>query len=1044
MEEHLESGLVVTNQKAFEAYLEENNPPAHKAYLGIKAEARRKGEDPIVHLLGKLSEKMPERAEQLRAVCISKRLMDPTDYDIAMLRTELGSKGFDVDKFTDLIPDKRKVADLVVALNIERFKHFGESGVYLIIDKILSKKSAKGTGGSPGVIIGSIPPELLVGNEVAVKLLEKYVVDSYLDRFQKDFEGAEAEVENAIVTSSVGLRTSILEKTLTYYRELNGYSPPGIVETVLDEETGQTVKFPALHQKIAGRFIADERKVLLADGVGLGKTAEAIIAKNMIESTNGKVTAVAVVPNEVVDHWERQIDKWNKEKKKVVVIRSSNKAEALAEIEREKPDFIVVSYDMVFRTTNGNGETIGERLAKVADYAIFDEVDEAKSEGALRTKQILQIAENARYVAMLSATPLPNSLADLAVIGHIVSNGEIDIKNFRTQIRKNPRLARVLISSKMLRRDQAEVYGVRDIVKQVVPVPLTHEQMLEHERLLINEAGKGSLALIDSLRRVCLDPKFAGVDMPSPKYEELIRIIKRHVADDEGKGIRDTKVVIYACDLQENVTESLTGLLNANGISAVRVDGQVQGKARDDALYEFKKGSAMALVATLKTMGKGVELKEGNIAVFLNPPLTGAEIEQGIGREARKGQRKRVWAYIMVGKDTREEKILEVAEQKERLQQFVMDGIQLTDEEMKELEKPVGIVKGTKDALSTLYRIFGNITNRSSSLIAKILSDAQVGRYVAEKYWDNFEGSYFGNTNRLLAHIIDELGKTGIETGRIADIASGPGCLARVLQKPVVCSDINKQALVLAREKLGDLVKPVCSTFCALPLAKESFDVTVLSLALLHSLASEREGIIREMSRATKIGGVAIITLPNTYSGFERMIEGCRKLGFEVLGDLTGVAKSPGTSYECFVITLVKVRDASEETLDPSYFELKREVESAGHGGEEFGHIRDVDCESFVIEKQEIKVAAKAAAREKKELLDVRTYQELMARYGSINRIPKPELDALGLEVVEVGRGKNKAFQIREKVDAEGRGRKVAREMAGGLDGGKPKGKVPT
>ncbi|MDO8554656.1 MAG: SNF2-related protein [Candidatus Micrarchaeota archaeon] len=1024
MNEHEISGPVATNQKRFEEYLENGKPDAYRLYQSLKKDARKKGEDPIIHLIKTLANGSEEKANNFRALCVQKRLIEPGDYEISLIRDELKKKDIDLDALAGVINNPRKMADLIAALNIKELERLGDTGIYLTVDRILARGTAKQPNTKPSFgILDILPAEQIDGNEIAAKLTEKYAIEERLEVFQTDFAAAQAEIEQTISESTCA-KKAILQRVLDYYKEMANFKIDGIVTETIDEETGQTVQFPALHQKIAAQFILKEKKVLIADDVGLGKTAESVITKKLIEQTTGKkITAVLVVPNEVLDHWQNQIEKWNTEPQKVVVITSNNKTEALKQLDGEKPDFVIVSYDMVFRSVNGNGsETIGTRLAKIAEYAVFDEVDEAKSEDALRTTEVLQIAENAKHVALLSATPVPNSLEDIAVIGHIVSDGEIEINGFKRQIKNNPRLARTLIAPKMIRRTNTQVYGKREVETTEVSVELTPEQLVAHEKILLNEDGKGTFGLIDALRRCCLDPKLVGLNQESPKYRKIVEILFERITDPSEEGAN--KAVVYVADLQANVTEPLTQYLNDQGISAVRIDGQVHGKTRSDAFAQFRKGEVQVLVATLKTMGKGVEMPEANLAIFANSPLTDAEIKQGIGRLARKGQKKKVSAHILIGKGTKEERILASARQKEKWQQFMLDGVELTDEEIKCLENSSGIVKDRKDPLTTLYRMFGNMTNSAIDRIVAILQDEKIAEYIAQNYWDNFEGSFFGNTNKLCAHIINELEKSGVRTKDILDLASGPGCLARVLQKPMIICDINAKALALAKEKLGDLVNTVCASFCTLPFPNESFDIEVLSLALLHSLASEREDILRQMNGTMKKGAIAIITLPNTYSGFERMTEGLRKLGFEILVDLTGVAKSPDTSYECFVFTMTKISDSPSERVDPSYFDLKREIEAIGQGGGEFKHLQGLECSGFVIESQKIANAAIAAAEERKSLFSKETLDGLLREFGgSIERMANDpratkRLGELDLEAVQIRRGKNPVYSIRAKDDA--------------------------
>ena len=565
-----------SGRSKFEQYLHDQpQKELWTLYLRLKAEAKERKKDPIDYLFEKL-EQNPNTAKRvpfLRMKYIGRRVITATERDVIYLKNILEKSGVSLEELCTVLNDRKRIADLIVALKLDKLSGVESDSIYFTVDKLVTTAEHKGVSAPIGGQIQRAFREKKVlekalGDQEVLGLLFGFKSEEYLSRFQKDFSQAEKDLQAEIAVAGTNERV-LLEKVLSYYRTLKDYSIPGIVASIEDKETNEVIPFPALHQKIFAQFLLDKQRVALFDDMGLGKTASSIIAKNALEQKLGrKLTAVVIAPNEqVADHWEEEIKKWNIQEKSTVRIKAENKEAQLARIKKGETDFVVTTYDLIFRAVNGS--TVGDKLKEFAEYAIFDEAHKAKEESAKRTIQVLSISSNSDYVVLMSGTPIPNRLDDSGVIASILKKGtpdEIAPKEFCSRYRKNPRVVRTMLLPHMLRRLNETVYGARDEELIFVPVPMSEKQTQAHLDTDMNQAGFGALQLIQQLRRCSLDPRLVGVDEPSPKYETLKDLVVGEV--EQGR-----KVLIYSSELKEGVLDKVAEVLRSNNEMERVLDG---------------------------------------------------------------------------------------------------------------------------------------------------------------------------------------------------------------------------------------------------------------------------------------------------------------------------------------------------------------------------------------------------------------------------------------------------------------------------------------
>jgi SNF2 family DNA or RNA helicase len=718
---------IKSRRKTFINTIQKSNPNAYKEYKKIEKQAKE-GEDPfrlLIRILGKENEDL---REEIRYILIRERLISPSNEDVEKLSSVLKEHEIDLKSLCNEIEDPRAIADIIVHMNLEKYLDKSSlGGVYFIIDKIISEnktKSKKYTRGST-----AIPSTYFKIPEVS-DIYNQILINQYLKEFQNDFISAEKDLIKKISeTEDVNLRKN-LEFVFKYYYDLNIFKIQGIKSKITDSETNKEINFPSFHQKITTIKLLKDKRVLLADDMGLGKTAQAIISKYAIEQEHykktgerKKVTSLVVVPtNDLIEHWKSQIELFCEEKPSIGIIKSSNKNK-IDDIIEKNPDFILVTYDMIFREYEG--KKISDYILEKSNisYVVLDEVHNVKNPKTLRSKEIEQIAtsEKINHLLILSGSPFPNGFKDVGVIIHLLKPEKYPSpKDFVNAFSKNPRLVRDELLSRLIRRTNDEVYCERDCETNIVKIEPNSFQISSEQEILSKDSSV--LEKIKELRKLFIDPSLIGYDGDSEKYNMILENVKSN----------NGKSIIFSSDLREGITEKLEDFLNENNVSTVRIDGTVQGKDRESVIKMFREGNAQVLVTTLNTMGEGNDFSCANNVELLDIPFTYAKYIQGITRVLRKGQKEKVNVNLYMYDGSLDEKLWKVIHQKKRYEKILLDGMPLTSEEIKIL---IGSDKELIKIIESKNKVNEKIEKVELNVKDEINSDAikKIERKVSKK-----------------------------------------------------------------------------------------------------------------------------------------------------------------------------------------------------------------------------------------------------------------------------------------------------------------------
>lgn len=104
------------------------------------------------------------------------------------------------------------------------------------------------------------------------------------------------------------------------------------------------------------------------------------------------------------------------------------------------------------------------------------------------------------------------------------------------------------------------------------------------------------------------------------------------------------------------------------------ITGQTKDSERMDAVNLFQDGTIKILVGTIGAMGTGLTLTAGTVEIFMDEPWNRANKEQAEDRLHRIGQSANITIYTLICKDTIDERVHELVENKGKMADALVDG----------------------------------------------------------------------------------------------------------------------------------------------------------------------------------------------------------------------------------------------------------------------------------------------------------------------------------------------------------------------------------
>ena len=442
---------------------------------------------------------------------------------------------------------------------------------------------------------------------------------------------------------------------------------------------------------------------VLADDMGLGKTLQ-IIAFLLSQK---KSKSIVVVPTSVIYNWMDEFEKFapsirvglvhGSKAKRDRVLRDFKRGLGIKVEEENLKEKSYEKYDVLLTTygTLKNDEKAYESLS--FDYCIIDEAQNIKNPTAQATLSVKNI--KSRCNIALTGTPIENNLMELWSIFDFVMPGYLFTKErFRERFildESNLSELKSLITPFILRRLKEDVLSElpeKLEKKYLVEMKGKQKQLYSfyvkaiknelNENKSYEKSGKNKInlfAYLTKLREICLDP---SIVVPDYKGESSkLTVVKEIVKDASESG---KKILLFS--QFTSVLKKIEEDFRKEDISYLYLDGGTSAKERVERVKKFNEDSNIKVfLISLKAGGVGLNLTSASVVIHFDPWWNPAVEDQATDRAHRFGQENKVEVIKLVAKDTIEEKIVLMQEDKRELIQSLMDGKTMDGKGLKRL-----------------------------------------------------------------------------------------------------------------------------------------------------------------------------------------------------------------------------------------------------------------------------------------------------------------------------------------------------------------------
>ncbi|MEK7648427.1 MAG: helicase-related protein [Patescibacteria group bacterium] len=795
--------------------------------------------------------------------------------------------------------------------------------------------------------------------------------------------------------------------------------------------------FPDMSQRINIKDIMENKRMLIADEMSGGKSASAIIAKEYL----GAKLAVICAPSNVIATWreyllsdEKRLDGSLKgyfkegQKPRVFVVESSLQ---LALIDSNAYDYILISHGRMARPE------YNEFLVKLPyDMVILDESHKLKkiskgvqSRAALRLMNKLQ-GEN-EYVVLLSGTPVPNKVRDVAfllkalypekfeqennqqLIQRIIKGGVIELRN--------------LLIPRMQMKKLSEIVDIAPVIEHPpIRVQISPQERAIYNQVFLDDDQFTSTEKIIAMRQFLMNPE---IFEPTPGFPasmvEALGMELRTALESHDKILVFTNSyvdgILRKGKYQTTIIERLG--LPADVVIEV-IDASTSQKDREDIQRRFNSHPDKIIIfASGQTTDVGVDFSGAEVVVTYNHPWTKYEYLQQVGRANRCTRKHTLHVKMLRCPGTIEEGVYAHVRMKYEAIERLLNGVPLTEEQRRLLHMDAKNDEEDDELSEELSTFHLAQCGELMSILKQMYHIGEKGfknmlKTRGEAYARGYAGlsnrCYQANMNRMVGTIIENsIGEREQNVADLAilDLASGPEMLRRVLpeaqQEAVTSLDLNEKHFENAKGKT------VVGSFLDTGLETQSFDYVACSLAFHYTpecraFQTETIELLKEINRLVKIGGRTVITLNYNYElkdpiRFREIVSAM--FGFDVIESMTGCAENDGV-FGAHVITLEKREDVSYAPIDAFVGLLKRkefaglQIKKNDHSLVDSRWIMD----EVVINGRSYPIALNALDRQtrEKEQSIIDEAVELFDTYSALYKIPEDVLTAKGFCRVKV------------------------------------------
>lgn len=417
----------------------------------------------------------------------------------------------------------------------------------------------------------------------------------------------------------------------------------------------------------------------LADDMGLGKTIQAlaiILAKAHLGPT------LVVAPTSVCFNWIQEILRFAPTLNPIL-FGSTNRENTLHTL--KSFDILIASYGLLQQESDLLSSMTWQTI-------ILDEAQAIKNIATKRSKAAMALKGNFRLLT--TGTPVENHLGELWNLFNFINPGLLgSLDRFNRRfinpiVKQKDRTAlrklKKLISPFILRRIKSEVLEELPPKTEILlQVDLSEEERAFYEALRRNalvHVEKTShpghrqmmiLSEIMKLRRACCDPSMVLPDSTlSSSKLELFKTVLSELRENNHKALVFSQFVTYLKIIRSHLDDA--------GVNYRYLDGSTPTRKRQEEVEAFQAGDGDIFLISLKAGGTGLNLTAADYVIHMDPWWNPAVEDQASNRAHRIGQLHPVTIYRLITKNTIEEKIVKLHQEKRDLADTLLEGTDIT------------------------------------------------------------------------------------------------------------------------------------------------------------------------------------------------------------------------------------------------------------------------------------------------------------------------------------------------------------------------------
>jgi superfamily II DNA or RNA helicase len=417
---------------------------------------------------------------------------------------------------------------------------------------------------------------------------------------------------------------------------------------------------------------------ILADDMGLGKTIQVLaLLQRRRAHRQAKGPALAVVPRSLVFNWIQEAARFTPRLR--VLDYTGPGRHALRESFGD--------YDLIITTYGTVRTDIAELTPIEFDYAILDEAQAIKNADSQSAKAARLL--RSRHKLAMSGTPIENHLGELWSIFEFLNPGMLGsdtvFKRYAgtggsLDSSDRAMLAKTLRPFVLRRTKQQVVQDLPEKTEQTLYCDMEVEQRRCYDELRLHyrdallrkdsaELNRSKIEVLEALLRLrqaschpaLINPDYSGE--ASAKLDMLLPSVAE-VVEEGHKVLVFSQFTSFLAIVRER--------LDQEKIVYEYLDGRTRNRAAKVERFQTDPECPIFLIS-LKAGGLGLNLTAAEYVYLLDPWWNPAVEAQAIDRSHRIGQTQHVFAYRLICRDTVEEKILDLQQQKRDLADAILN-----------------------------------------------------------------------------------------------------------------------------------------------------------------------------------------------------------------------------------------------------------------------------------------------------------------------------------------------------------------------------------